>query len=377
MIAWEEAVVADAADGVNGIQELSVELPDGTRAKAILYCDEHGRAEAGDRVLLNVTAVRKRLGSGGVHFVHAVLKSGERDPSGRFLTRGTNAEGAGHLMKLRYTSLQRAVLAAEEPDSPYHELFREVRPLDGMPVLIGELHSMLPAAVCWLVRSAAVRGGRPPRIVYIMSDGGALPLAFSRHAAALRRLGWICGTVTYGHAYGGDLETMNKYSALTAARHALAADIAIAAMGPGIAGTGTPLGHTGVETGEIAHAVRQLGGRPVLIPRVSFADVRDRHRGISHHLLAVLKHVVAFPVALPLPSSLTAEQKAVIERQFSAAGCGGGHRIDWVEGIDPAEVERALEAYHERVTSMGRGFAEDPAFFLSVCAAAEAAAEHL
>lgn len=377
MIAWEEAVVAEAKECVNGVQELTVVLPDGERARAILYGDEHGRAEAGDRVLLNVTAVRKRLGSGGVHFVHAVLASGEREPAGRFHQRETVTDGAGHLMKLRYTSLQRAVLAAEEPDSPYHELFKEVRPLDGMPVLIGELHSMLPAAVCWLVRQAAVRGGRLPRIVYIMSDGGALPLAFSKHAAVLRRLGWICGTVTYGHAYGGDLETMNKYSALTAARHALHADIAVAAMGPGIAGTGTPLGHTGVETGEIAHAVRQLGGQPVLIPRVSFADGRERHRGLSHHLLAVLKHVVSFPVALPLPASLSAGQKAVIERQFAAAGCSGVHRIEWVEGIEPAEVERALAAYPERVTSMGRGWAEDPVFFLSVCAAAAAAAKRL
>ncbi len=100
------------------------------------------------------------------------------------------------------------------------------------------------------------------RIAYIMSDGGALPLAYSRHVAILKQLSWLSGTVTYGQAYGGDLETMNKFTACIAARHILKADLIIACMGPGIAGTGTPLGHTGIEVGELINCVHQLGGKP-------------------------------------------------------------------------------------------------------------------
>src|SRR5690606_14285371 len=94
------------------------------------------------------------------------------------------------------------------------------------------------------------------KVAYIMSDGGALPLTLSRHAAQLAEMSWLCGTVTYGQAYGGDLETMNKFTALIAARHILQADIIIVCMGPGIAGTGTPLGHTGTEVGELINAVQ-------------------------------------------------------------------------------------------------------------------------
>ena len=35
-----------------------------------------------------------------------------------------------------------------------------------------------------------------------------------------------------------------------------------------------------------------LGGMPISIPRVSFSDQRDRHKGISHHSITVLKEIV-------------------------------------------------------------------------------------
>src|ERR1700712_5707096 len=54
-----------------------------------------GPVAVGDRVVVNTTAVELGLGSGGWHIVHWNL------------TRGPWSEpGAGHLMKLRYTSLQ-------------------------------------------------------------------------------------------------------------------------------------------------------------------------------------------------------------------------------------------------------------------------------
>ena len=59
----------------------------------------------GDRVVVNTTAVDLGLGTGGWHVVHWNL---ERD--------GWDGPGGGHIMKLRYTSLQIDTGAAEEHD---------------------------------------------------------------------------------------------------------------------------------------------------------------------------------------------------------------------------------------------------------------------
>ena len=114
--------------------------------------------------------------------------------------------------------------------------------LEGQPVVIGSVHSHLLPAV------AGVKARRPDaRIAYVMTDGGALPASWSATVARLKGRGEICGCVTSGHAFGGDLEAVNIYSALLAARHVLAADVTVVAMGPGVVGVGTPFGHTGLE----------------------------------------------------------------------------------------------------------------------------------
>ncbi|WP_019532772.1 DUF3866 family protein [Paenibacillus ginsengihumi] len=280
----------------------------------------------------------------------------------------------GHIIKLRYTSLQRAVLAAEEEASPHRRLFAEPGTLEGMPVLIGELHSMLPIAAAWIRATELRRRGRAGgcRIAYVMSDAGALPLAFSRHVRQLSAMGWIAGSVTYGHAYGGDLEAVNKFTALLAARRALKADIAIAAMGPGIVGTGTALGYSGIETGELINAARALGGRPVYIPRVSFADPRERHRGLSHHSLTALTVSAREPALVPLPL-LGREQTRRLSRQAAVCRLPERHDVRWVQAARAEDIGQALALYPEPVTTMGRGLAEDYAFFAAVCAAAEEA----
>ena len=75
------------------------------------------------------------------------------------------------------------------------------------------------------------------------------------------------------------------HTGLLAARHVLGADLAVVAQGPGNLGTGTRWGFSGVAAGEAVNAVAALGGRPVASLRVSGADPRERHRGISHHSL--------------------------------------------------------------------------------------------
>jgi len=248
--------------------------------------------------------------------------------------------------------------------------------------LIGDVHSVLPVATAWLRhaerhhRAGEKGGGRENsgkrlRIAYVMSDGGALPLALSRHVAALRACGWLTGAITYGHAYGGDVETVNKFTALLAARHVLRADVAIAVMGPGHAGTGTPLGHSGMEAGELVNAAAALGGVPVVIPRLSFADRRERHLGISHHTLESLGTAAFARAVVPLPDGLSGDKRLFLERQLAESGLAGRHDIRWLPAPSPDEIGESLAQYPLPVSTMGRSFRDDPAFFQAVCAAAQ------
>ena len=128
-------------------------------------------------------------------------------------------------------------------------------------------------------------------VVYIMTDGGALPLAYSRLVAALSQAGWLAGTVTAGQAWGGDIEAVSVHNALLAARHVLHADAAVVIQGPGNLGTETPWGFSGVACGDAVNAIAALGGRAVACLRVSQADARARHRGVSHHSMTAYGRV--------------------------------------------------------------------------------------
>src|SRR6202034_2772673 len=163
----------------------------------------------------------------------------------------------------------------------------------GMPVVVADLHSALPAVLAGVFDEAERTGddSRRVRVAYVMQDGGALPAWFSRTCAALKEAGWLEATVTTGEAFGGDLETVTVHTGLLAARHVLGADIAVVAQGPGNLGTGTRWGFSGVAAGEAVNAAAVLGGRPVASLRVSDADPRERHRGISHHSLTAYGRV--------------------------------------------------------------------------------------
>ncbi|TVY11701.1 DUF3866 family protein [Paenibacillus cremeus] len=344
-------------------------MADGSCCRAVHDLTAFEPLEPGDHVLANVTAVSLGLGTGGVHFVHAPLQTNRPTP---LFAPGP---GPGHIMKLRYTSLQRSVLAAEEEASPHHAVLAGARSLEQLPVLIGELHSMLPAAVSWLRYRTGMGNSnmmRPLRIAYIMTDGGSLPLAVSRHAARLKALGWLAGTITYGHAYGGDLEAVNKYTALLAAKHVLHADLAIVTMGPGIVGTGTALGFSGMETGELVNAVRALGGLPVFIPRISFGDARERHCGLSHHTRTALGTAAIAEAIVPLPLLGAAEQLRLLREQAEDL-LEREHELRWIAAPAVEQMETAFQAYEAPITSMGRGLLDDPLFFAAVCAAADAA----
>lgn len=341
-------VVLSIIDRRPGLEEITVDM-NGRRERAINYEYITGPVQAGDRVLLNTTAVSINLGTGGYHYVMAVVGENGSDP-GR----------EGHIMKLRYTPLQVKVLAVEEQEHPSGSVYRSKVSIDGIPVVVGSLHSML-APVAAAIRS---RAGAGLKIAYLMTDGGSLPIWFSRLVHELKEKGLVDETITCGHAFGGDYEAVNIYSGLIWAR-ANGAGAIIAAMGPGIVGTATVFGNTAIEQGEIVNAVNVLGGRAIAVPRISFADSRPRHYGISHHTLTALGKVALTGCTVVIPS-LTGKKKSVVERQLRESGIIQKHQV--VE-MDPGCVEDILGAYSLSVTTMGRDASADPEFFATACSA--------
>ena len=238
--------------------------------RALAYPLLVGEPVSDDRVLVTTTTLALGLGTGGYALVVALPDRLPPDLPPR----------PGHLVKGRYTPLQAVVLGVDEQDSPHHEVLREADDLAGMPVVVADLHSALPAVL------AGVRADRADaRVAYVMTDGGALPAWFSRTAAALREHGWLAATVTAGQCFGGDVEAVTLHTGLLAARLVLGADLAVVTQGPGNLGTGTRWGFSGVAAGEAVNAASVLGGRPVAALRISGADPRERHRGVSHHSL--------------------------------------------------------------------------------------------
>lgn len=371
MISLEQGIVLEVLADRPGMRELLV-LVAGHKEKAIQYENGPNAASPGQKVLLNTTAVRLGLGTGGYHFV---VPASDTVSIPVDCSRDT-----GHLMKLRYTPGQFSVLSCEEPQHPAHKLLEGQDSLQGMPVIAAELHSMLPAIAAtvhyvWEQRlnSKQIPAAGSPRIAYVMTDGGALPLALSKNVAELKQKNLLAGTVTVGNAYGGDLEAVTVYSGLLAAKYVLQADLAIVTMGPGVAGTGTQFGHTGIEQGQIINAVGSLEGTPIACPRISFSDKRVRHQGISHHTLTALSKVALTAALVPFPLLQLCQMKMLFD-QLRRSALHNKHKLCFRDG---SQVKEAAARYQLKLTTMGRDFAADPAFFLAAGAASTAVVDIL
>ncbi|MBV2364999.1 DUF3866 family protein [Streptomonospora nanhaiensis] len=357
MIRWRCAHVTAVLRSWPGAVEVEAapEAPGGVPAppvRALAYTALVGAPQVGDRVLLNATALEMGLGTGGYALVAALPDRLPPDPG-----------GPGHLVKARYTPLQATVAGADEQGSPHHDLLRDADDVGGMPVVVADLHSALPAVV------AGVRQAAPgARVAYVMLDGGALPAAFSRTLAGLRAAGLLAAVVTTGQSFGGDLEAVTVHSGLLAARHAAGADVAVVAQGPGNLGTGTRWGFSGVAAGEAVNAAAVLGGRPVAALRVSQADPRERHRGVSHHSLTAYGRVALARADVVVPVLAGALGERV---RAQAAELGGRHRL--VE-VGVTGLEAALRALPVRLSTMGRTYDQDRAAFLAAGAAGRHAA---
>src|SRR5215210_1602402 len=272
--------VSAIIERVEGLVRLEVDgLP------CVAYPRLTGPVALGDEVLVNVQAQALGLGSGGFDVLHANLTRGlELAP----------ARGA-HVMKLPYTPVQAAWRHAEEHD-PLAET------LQGLGVVCCSLHSQL-APVC-----AALVGRR---VAYVQLAGGALPVSLSDTVRLLKARGLL--------------------------------EAIVCAVGPGIVGTASPLGHGAVHAAEAANGAVALGGNAVLAARTSEADERPRHRGVSHHTRAALELCVG-AVTVAWPSHLDAPE--------------------WLEpraAVDVSEWRDACDGLP--LSHMGRGPDDDPSFF--------------
>jgi hypothetical protein len=342
MPSFRKARVVEIVNRREGLTETTVDL-DGEIFLAVNYDNLTGTVQPEDEVILNTTAVELGLGTGNRHFIVWNLKNGS-----------VSIPADGHIMKLRYTPLQTNCLCVEEQGSEFHDSLHKAKSLDKMPVVIGTLHSQLPAVVATIKEVAP-----KTNIAYIMTDAAALPIAFSNLVHQLKNDNLLDTTITVGHAFGGDLEAINIYSGLVAAKVAAQADVAAVIMGPGIVGTHTVLGHTGIEQGQIINAVNTLEGSPIAIPRLGFRDKRHRHSGVSHHTLTALSLIALTPAIVPLPK-MDEEKMELVQAQLAQSGILDKHRVEVIENNITLT---ALKKYGLNVTTMGRTVDEEPEFF--------------
>lgn len=356
MVRWRSGTVTAVRRRWHGAIELDVDTGDGP-LRALAYPDLVGEPKAGDRVLLNVGALVMGLGTGGYALVVALPDRLPADPP----DAGTD-RGAGHLVKARYTPLQPILLGVDEDASPHRAVLAAADSLDGMPVITADLHSALPAVLCGVHTDAPAA-----RVAYLMTDGGALPAWFSRTLDGLR--GRLVGTITVGQAFGGDLEASTVHTGLLAARHVLHADVTIVTQGPGNLGTGTTWGFSGVAVGECVNAVAALGGRAVGSLRISDADARPRHRGVSHHSITAYGRVALATADLVVPDALEPALSGAVDAALAALSAR--HRI---VRVPTAGLDAALRASPVTLSTMGRGLDADHAYFLAAAAAGRHAA---
>jgi Protein of unknown function (DUF3866) len=318
---------------------------DGELRKA--WADETllGEMREGDEVVVNVAALDLDLGSGGFDVVHVNL------------TRGLGASGDSdeHVMKLNYTSLQHPIEPVELPVRFMSDIRAKGAPEargSGMPVLVLPLHGHL-APAAW----AAAQASLDLKVGYVQTAGGALPGSLSRDVAQLRERDLLCGHVTAAPAYGGEHEALSVAGALDAAAKGLGWDAALVGPGPGIIGSETRLGHGGIAALDSCHAALALGLPTLLSPRLSEADPRERHRGVSHHTLIVLEMLLG-SLEVPVPEGN--------ENLVAQLGVAGDHRLQEAQPDLDGYVASGLPA-----RTMGRGLEEDRLFFAAPLAAGQ------
>lgn len=340
MLSLEKGEVREIIYEDNEIQILEVRL--NSIEKAINYKKSIGKCKTGDWVFLNTIAGRLGLGTGGYHFVYLNLGS----------TYGAEEGGRdmGHIIKMKYTQSQMRFRTIEE-FSDYKELFNSPQDLGGKPLVVTTLHSMVPVIAGTIKYLDFKR-----KVVCIYTYGGALNSDFSKSLRELKSKRIISSVITCGECFGGDFEAVNIYTALIFAYMELKCDVAVVVCGPGVAGTGTYYGFSTMEMIMPLYAGENLNLKAILSPRISFADKRERHYGISMQTMAILK-AVDFKVSLPIYRS---DKVDILLRQIEKESLNEKVRVEIVNSSYASET---IEHFGIDTSVMGRKYFDDMDYF--------------
>ncbi|NLJ41686.1 MAG: DUF3866 family protein [Clostridiales bacterium] len=351
MIEYKRSIVKKIIESNENLQEILLDIEHPCK-KAINYVGLTGYLNINDEILVNTTACTLNLGTGGYHYVMGNLNS-----------RGNKLIGDGHGMKLKYTPSQLKVLFSEEQASPFSRHFHRNLDLNGKLIFTAELHSMLMPMCAYL----KYVGPKDIKIACIITDHGALPVRFSKSIALLKSRGLLDRIISTGNAFGGDHECVNIYTALQMAANILDMDVIIITMGPGIMGTGTPFGFSGLEFGlylEFCYIKKSI---PIYVPRISFCDPRKRHYGISHHFINVFCEIIQSPLPIILPHTDLSRMGHMIN-QLRITSLLKKHPIIIRKGKG---IIKSLREYGLDPITMGRGFNDNPEFFHALGASVE------
>ncbi len=339
-----------------GISYLLVEV-NTSYVEALCFDQIIGTPYVGDVVVLNTTASDMQLGSGAYCLVMGIL----------FKSQNHKRED-GHIIKLRYTPYQFPVKCVEEVEGTYHQRLQNFVSLGGTPVIAGMLLSQTAAVIC-ILKSIL----KEIKIAYIMTDTSSLSLQISEVLYQLKEKNYLDWTITCGQAFGGDYEAVNIYSALAFAKEVLGAEAIVVSPGIGGVGTNTKYGFSSIAQGEIINAVNILQGTPFAILRISFADKRKRHYGLSHHSITVLSEIAITPAVLCIPY-MEEEYIDLVMKQIVTTDIDKKHIIRKVK----ADISLSLlSSCGIKIKTMGREIEEDKEFFLSVGATALQVAEEI
>ena len=112
---------------------------------------------------------------------------------------------------------------------------------------------------------------------------------------------------------------------------------------------------------------------PIACLRVSFADPRERHRGLSHHSATALTIATRGRALIPVPC-VGGEEETILRDELASSGLAERHEL---VDVPPTGIIELLDSLDLHIVSMGRPAADDPVLFETAAAAGAVAASRI
>lgn len=348
MLSLETGRVVEIVYINDKIQILSVEIEHKSIIeKAINYIDETGICSLMDMVVINSIGNRLKLGTGGYNLVYLNLTVNLKENE-------VPDRNHGHIIKMKYTPGQIRVKTVEE-NIEDRNIFDMEAKLTPRPVIFAILHSMLFPLV------KTIKYINPnTNISCVYTYGGAMNANNSFILKRMKESGLINSIITAGECYGGDYESINIVTGILFGFNKLKSDIIVICCGPGVAGSSTFYGFSTFDFIGSIYSVKLLGLFPVLIPRISMADKRERHMGLSMQSISILQ-ALDFPIDLPVyRDNEDISGFKLVYNQLNKYYLINKHNVHF---INNEIIKKTMDSLDSDIKVMGRSYAEDPWFF--------------